>query len=176
MRRGNGPRQPGGGRQIAGPRGQDRGKPAGKSTGKPTGKSFGQRPGGAGRAAGKRRRPLGAEAERSPGKSGPGKSASGPRKAGRSDFSDAVNPRPVAPLKGVSGKPAPRPAAHRPAAPRPATAAVPEAIMATGVQTVRINGISFSPTFQPLWFPPMRANRAARSSGATQAAASWITM
>ncbi len=137
MRRGNGPRQPGGGRQIAGPRGQDRGKPAGKSIGKPTGKSFGQRPGGAGRVAGKRRRPLGAEAERSPGKSGPGKSASGPRKAGRSDFSDAVNPRPVAPLKGVSGKPTPRPAAR--SGERPATAAAPEAMTATGVQTVTVS-------------------------------------
>ena len=124
MRRGNGPRQPGGGRQIAGPRGQDRGKPAGK----PAGKSFGQRPGGAGRAAGKRRRPLGAEAERSP-----GKSASGPRKAGRGDFADAVNPRPAAPLKGVPGKPAPRPAA------RPTAAAAAEAMTVTGVQTVTVS-------------------------------------
>ena len=96
MRRGSGPRQPGGGRQIAGPRAQDRGKPAGKS--------FAQRPGGgAGRPAGKRRRPSGAEVEREP-----GKSASGPRKTGRSHFSDAANPRPVAPLKGVSAKPTPR--------------------------------------------------------------------
>jgi 23S rRNA pseudouridine955/2504/2580 synthase len=124
VRRGNGPRQPGGGRQIAGPRGQDRGKPAGK----PTGKSSGQRPGGASRAAGKRRRPFDAEAE-----SGPGKSASRPRKVGRSDFSDAVNPRPVAPLKGVSGKPAPRPAA------RLTTAGAAEAMTATGVQTVTVS-------------------------------------
>jgi 23S rRNA pseudouridine955/2504/2580 synthase len=91
VRRSNGPRQPGGGRQIAGPRGKNRGKP--------TSKSSGQRPGLPGRAAGKRRRPLGAEAERSP-----GKSTSGPRKASRGDFSDAVNPRPVAPLKGVPAK------------------------------------------------------------------------
>jgi 23S rRNA pseudouridine955/2504/2580 synthase len=124
VRRGNGPRQPGGGRQIAGARGQDRGKPAGK----PTGKSFGQRPGGAGRAAGKRRRPLDADAER-----GPGKSASGPRKAGRGDFADAVNPRPVAPLKGVPGKSAPRPA------PRPTAAGAAEAMTATGVQTVTVS-------------------------------------
>jgi 23S rRNA pseudouridine955/2504/2580 synthase len=120
VRRGSGPRQPGGGRQTAGPRGQDRGKPAGKPAGKP----FGQRPGtGAGRAAaGKRRRPFGAEAERRP-----AKSASGPRKAGRSDFSDAVNPRPVAPLKGVPGK-------SRREAVEPA-----KALPVTGVQTVTVS-------------------------------------
>jgi 23S rRNA pseudouridine955/2504/2580 synthase len=114
VRRGSGPRQPGGGRQIAGPRGQDRGKPAGRA--------FGQRPGGAGRTAGKRRRPFGPEGER-----GPGKSASAPRKAGHGDFADAVNPRPVAPLKGVSGKSAPR------------AAAATEAASATAVQTVRVS-------------------------------------
>jgi 23S rRNA pseudouridine955/2504/2580 synthase len=121
VRRSSGPRQPGGGRQTAGPRGGDRGKAAGKP--------FGQRPGGgAARAGNKRRRPFAAEAER-----GPGKSASGARKAGRGDFSDAVNPRPVAPLKGVPGKPAPRPAL------RPTTAEAPEAMTATGVQTVTVS-------------------------------------
>jgi 23S rRNA pseudouridine955/2504/2580 synthase len=117
VRRSNGPRQPGGGRQIAGPRGKDRGKS--------TAKQLGQRPGGStGRAVGKRRRPFGAEVER-----GPGKSASSPRKAGRGDFSDTVNPRPVAPLKGVSGKPAPRPAADK----------VAEAMPVTAVQTVTVS-------------------------------------
>ena len=78
---------------------------------------------GAGRAAaGKRRRPFGAEAE-----SRPAKSASGPRKAGRSDFSDAVNPRPVAPLKGV-------PAKSRREAVEP-----PAAMPVTGVQTVTVS-------------------------------------
>jgi 23S rRNA pseudouridine955/2504/2580 synthase len=124
VRRGNGPRQPGGGRQIAGPRSRDHGKPTGKPTGKPSGKPFRQPGGGVGRPAGKRRSPLGAEAERAS-----GKIVSGPRKAGRGDFSDAVNPRPLAPLKGVSGKPAPRPAAER----------VAEAMPATAVQTVTVS-------------------------------------
>jgi 23S rRNA pseudouridine955/2504/2580 synthase len=115
VRRGSGPRQPGGGRQTAGPRGQDRGKPSGKP--------FGQRPGSTG---GKRRRPFGAEAER-----GSGKSASVPRKAdqGRRGSSDAANPRPVAPLKGLSGKPAPR----------PAKAEAAEAMPATSVQIVTVS-------------------------------------
>jgi 23S rRNA pseudouridine955/2504/2580 synthase len=117
VRRGSGPRQPGGGRQIAGPRGHDRGKPAGKP--------FGQRPaGGAGRASGKRRRPFAVEAER-----GAGKSASGPRKGGHSDFSDVANPRPVAPLKGISGKPAQRREAIE----------TTEAAPTTGVQTVTVS-------------------------------------
>jgi 23S rRNA pseudouridine955/2504/2580 synthase len=119
VRRGSsGPRQPGGGRQIAGPRGKDRSKPAGKPSG--------QRPGGAG---GKRRRPLGAEAERRP-----TKGKSGPRKAARNDFSDGVSPRPVSPrpvspLKGLPGKPTPR---REPAE-------TPEAMPATAVQTVTVS-------------------------------------
>jgi 23S rRNA pseudouridine955/2504/2580 synthase len=116
VRRGNGPRQPGGGRQIAGPRGRDRGKAAGKP--------FGQRPGAG--AAGKRRGPFGAETERGPGKSASGPRTSGPREAGRG-FSETLNPRPVAPLKGVPGKPTPRREATEPAA-----------MPATGVQTVTV--------------------------------------
>jgi 23S rRNA pseudouridine955/2504/2580 synthase len=116
VRRGSGPRQPGGGRQTAGPRDRNSGKPAGKPSRQPSG--------GAGRAAGKRRRPFSADAER-----GPSKNGSGPRKIGRSDSSDAVNPRPLAPLKGVPGKPTTR---------RPA-AEVAEAMPATSVQTVTVS-------------------------------------
>jgi 23S rRNA pseudouridine955/2504/2580 synthase len=123
VRHGSGPRQPGGGRQTAGPRGQNRGKPAGKPTGKPAGKAPGQRPGAAG---GKRRRPFAAEAERAP-----GKSSSAPRKGGggRGGSSGGANPRPVAPLKGLPAK----------SAPLREPAETPAAMPATKVQTVTVS-------------------------------------
>jgi 23S rRNA pseudouridine955/2504/2580 synthase len=111
---------------MAGPRGQDRGKAAGKPVGKPAGKPSRQRPGGAG---GKRRRPLAAEAERGP-ERGPGKFASAPRKGGGGrGASDATNPRPLSPLKGVPAK----------SAPRRAAAETVEAMVATGVQTATVS-------------------------------------
>jgi 23S rRNA pseudouridine955/2504/2580 synthase len=109
VRRSSGPRQPGSGRQIAGPRGKDLGKPPR------------QRPGGAG---GKRRRPFAAETER-----GPGKHVSAPRKAAGGRTSDGANSRPVAPLKGLSGK----------SASQPVTAEAAEAMPATRVQTVTVS-------------------------------------
>jgi 23S rRNA pseudouridine955/2504/2580 synthase len=121
VRRGSGPRQPGGGRQIAGPRdGDRRGKPAGKSAGKP----FRQRPGGgAATGPGKRRRLL-SDRDKRPA-FGKKAKAAGPRKAGaRPRLSpDTAQRRPAPPIK---------------AAPIQTAVEAPAPQQATRVQTVAV--------------------------------------
>jgi 23S rRNA pseudouridine955/2504/2580 synthase len=96
VRRGSGPRQPGGGRQIAGPRDHDR-------RGKPAGKAFRQRPTGAGGAAGrgKSRRAFSDQDERPA--FAKKTSAAGPRKvrATRRPSPDTAQRRPTAPAKAT---------------------------------------------------------------------------
>jgi len=116
VRRGSGPRQPGGGRQTAGPRGQDRkgkpasGRPSGKPGGKPAGKPFRERPAaGAAAGPGKRRR-----AERSDRPSfGNDAKAQHPRKPARRPASGPVERRPAAralaaPIQRAPEAPAPQ--------------------------------------------------------------------
>ena len=127
MRRGSGPRQPGGGRQTAGPRGQDRkgkpasGRPSGKPGGKPAGKPFRERPAaGAAAGPGKRRR-----AERSDRPSfGNDAKAQHPRKPAR---------------RPASGPVERRPAARAPAAPIQRAPEAPAPQQSTQVQTVTVS-------------------------------------
>jgi 23S rRNA pseudouridine955/2504/2580 synthase len=121
VRRGTGPRQPGGGRQIAGPRDQDRrGKPAGKPAGKPVRLRSGAA---AASGPGKRRRPFSDKAERPTAPFAKKAKTGRSRKAGeRRPTSDAVERR-SAPI---------RPAAVQ----TPAEAPAPQ--QATRVQTVKV--------------------------------------
>jgi 23S rRNA pseudouridine955/2504/2580 synthase len=121
VRRGTGPRQPGGGRQVAGPRDRDRrGKPAGKPAGKP----FRPRPGAtAADGPGKRRRPFSDKAERPTPPFGKEAKTGRPRKASeRRPAADTVERRP-APIRPASIQ-------------KPAEAPAPQ--QATKVQTVKV--------------------------------------